>query len=346
MSLIITPLLALTSFLPTGLPQQPPQRNPTPRQQPQPRPTPNPATRNKPEPTDPRHGRGTRRGFPEEEESSPNAPREPKKDPKATPEEEASPSVPMPPEPRFTTEDPEAYGAEILDYLLAFDSGWLNESGSGTMFHEGEERWRASFVWKANERLERGNQRLLRIGAGDEEKSGGVLVQGRPRFPASIWYRGETDGLRRLEAADKSQPVLGSLLTCEDLAPIETNRFAWRFLGEAALSRDGHGVSCRRVEARRKVGDAGERRVYWISSENWRLERLEVFRGGDRAQRVFDFMSWHSVHGRFWRPWRWVIREPENGVRTILAFGRLRLLDESDGAPDRRALSPTELVGD
>ncbi|MEQ8763008.1 MAG: outer membrane lipoprotein-sorting protein [Planctomycetota bacterium] len=338
--IVLTSALALATVL-AAMPQLPPSQRP----QSRPQPRNNPAVKNSPDPRSKKTGRETKRGMekPGEETESPgNAPAAADKAPEAAKD---SSGVPIPPVPDFDRSDPEVFGRQLIEYLQTFEAGWANELGHGKIFHEGtgESAWYAPFRWLALERPDRGDQRLLRVMGEETGPSGGLLIHAKPRFPAKAWiHEAPAEAADRLSSDELSRTLLGSALQARDLAPIEINRFEWKYLGDESIARDGEQVYCYRLEQR--TDREGEpTRILWIAHQ-WRIERIETLSEEGATTRTIDFAQWAHHEGRFWRPWRWALHDRASKSKTMIAFSDLDLLDDSAAAPEWRDLKASELL--
>jgi len=127
--------------------------------------------------------------------------------------------------------------------------------------------------------------------------------------------------VKRISAADKSGPFMGSEFAYEDLASQEVEKYSYEYKGEESLEGDACFV-VERIPVDKKSGYS--RQVTWFDQNEYRLRRVDYYdRKGDLLK-TLDLSSYQQYLQRYWRPNEMLMTNHQTGKSTLLQFNNYR----------------------
>ena len=88
-----------------------------------------------------------------------------------------------------------------------------------------------------------------------------------------------------------------------DLSSVETDDYAWKFLGEETIKIAGKSHGVYKLEARPNYKDTGYAKlIIYVNKKYWRAEQTVFHDKAGRKLKTLTLSKWHHIHKRFWRP--------------------------------------------
>lgn len=238
--------------------------------------------------------------------------------------------------PAFTQESAADRGLAIVREADRRDTGFGDSSVNFVML----------LNLSATEEISREMRQLTLEVVGDGDKS--IMVFDRPRdlkgtailtFSHKIgsddqWlYLPALKRVKRISAADKSGPFMGSEFAYEDLSSHEVEKYTYNYLRDDAC---GDSV-CFLVERTPVDAKSGySREITWIDQDEYRLRRVDYFDRKGELLKTMDLMGYIKYLDRYWRPQKMIMANHQNGKSTILEFDEYKFqtgLTEQDFTP-------------
>jgi outer membrane lipoprotein-sorting protein len=180
------------------------------------------------------------------------------------------------------------------------------------------------------EQITRTMQQMVLEVDGDGDKS--IMVFDRPRdlkgaAILTFTHKAGTDDqwlylpalkrVKRISAADKSGPFMGSEFAYEDLASQEVEKYTYEFKGEESLEGDACFV-VERIPVDKKSGYS--RQVTWFDQDHYRLRRVDYYdRKGDLLK-TLTLSGYQQYLQRYWRPNEMLMTNHQTARSTLLKF--------------------------
>ncbi|MFC6668975.1 outer membrane lipoprotein-sorting protein [Marinobacterium aestuariivivens] len=201
-----------------------------------------------------------------------------------------------------------------------------------------------------NEQVRREMRQLTLEVEGDGDKS--IMVFDRPRdlngtAILTFTHKAGSDDqwlylpalkrVKRISAADKSGPFMGSEFAYEDLSSQEVEKYTYTYLRDESLD----GEPCfvvERVPVDPKSGYT--RQVTWLDKSEYRLRRVDYYDRKGELLKTMTLSGYTQYLDQYWRPGKMIMDNHQNGKSTTLIFEDYRFrtgLTDSDF--DRSALS-------
>lgn len=144
--------------------------------------------------------------------------------------------------------------------------------------------------------------------------------------------------VRRITAANKSGPFMGSEFAYEDFASQEVEKFAYRWLRDEACPGEGYEALVCYVVERYPVDDSSgyARQIVWIDQHEYRTLRIEYHDRRDSRLKTLVLTRYEQYLGRFWRPGDMLMTNHQTGKSTRLVWSRYEFrvgLRETDFTP-------------
>ena len=227
----------------------------------------------------------------------------------------------IPPTPRFPLANAERAGRAIAEHAERYDSGWVDEylQARMTLYDANGDTVEREIRQMVLER-DAGDYSMVRFMTPADIRGVGVLIHEHPRASDDTWlYLPATRRVRRIAGANRTASFQGTEFTYEDLAGIDVERYAWRFLRQTTARVDGGSANVYEVEARPTGDDTGySRLVISYDREDFRTLGIVFFdRSGERLK-TLTASGWQTLHGRFHRPRRLDMRNHQTGKRTLI----------------------------
>ncbi len=123
--------------------------------------------------------------------------------------------------------------------------------------------------------------------------------------------------VKRISAADKSGPFMGSEFAYEDLSSAEVEKYTYRYLRDEECADDLCFV-VERFPVDKKSGYT--RQVTWIDQSEYRLRRVDYYdRKGDLLK-TMELAGYQQYLDKFWRADQLIMTNKQTAKRTTLNF--------------------------
>jgi outer membrane lipoprotein-sorting protein len=123
--------------------------------------------------------------------------------------------------------------------------------------------------------------------------------------------------VKRISAADKSGPFMGSEFAYEDLSSQEVEKYAYTYLRDEPVDGDPCFV-VERVPVDPKSGYF--RQVTWVDQSEHRLRRVDYYDRKGELLKTMTLADYSQYLDQYWRPGRMIMDNHQNGKRTTLIF--------------------------
>jgi outer membrane lipoprotein-sorting protein len=121
---------------------------------------------------------------------------------------------------------------------------------------------------------------------------------------------------RRIAAAGRSGPFMGSEFTYGDFSAQTPSQYHFRWLRDESLD----GVPCHVLERWPREGAAHDRQIIWLDAEHLRLQRVEYLDARGEVSRVLTVTGYELHDDRHWRAARLHMRNVRTGAETELLW--------------------------
>jgi outer membrane lipoprotein-sorting protein len=143
--------------------------------------------------------------------------------------------------------------------------------------------------------------------------------------------------VKRISAADKSGPFMGSEFAYEDLSSQEIEKYAYTYLRDEPVEDEPCFV-VERVPVDPKSGYF--RQVTWVDQSEYRLRRVDYYDRKGELLKTMTLADYSQHLDQYWRPGKMIMDNHQNGKRTTLIFEDYRFRTGlSDSDFNRSALS-------
>lgn len=123
--------------------------------------------------------------------------------------------------------------------------------------------------------------------------------------------------VKRISAADKSGPFMGSEFAYEDLASQEVEKYRYKYLGEETLE----GQACFVVERTPVDAKSGySRQVTWYDQSEYRLQRVDYYDRKADLLKTLNLTGYRQYLQQYWRPDEMLMTNHQTGKSTVLQF--------------------------
>ena len=168
-----------------------------------------------------------------------------------------------------------------------------------------------------------GDKSILVFDRPRDLKGTAILTHTHRAGPDDQWlYLPALKRVKRISAADKSGPFMGSEFAYEDLASQEVEKYTYRYLREESLA----GTLCdviERVPVDPKSGYT--RQIAWYDQAEHRLQQVEYYDRKNTLLKTMNVVNYQLYLDRFWRPDELQMRNHQTGKQTALVFRNYRL---------------------
>ncbi len=202
----------------------------------------------------------------------------------------------------------------------------------------GFQDWTADVIMTLRDSAGRESNRHLRIRvlevAGDGDRS--LIIFDRPPDidgTALLTYAHKTEEdeqwlylpavtrVKRISAANKSGPFVGSEFAYEDLVSPEVEKFTYRHLRDEPCGE----LACFVVERYPTDDYSGySRQVRWIDTAEYRTMRIDFHDRKQALLKTFTATGYRQYAGRFWRPDVMTMVNHQSGKSTDLIWSEYR----------------------
>ncbi len=181
--------------------------------------------------------------------------------------------------PVLDSDNPDAYGKELVEYADGVLSGWTDEwvTGEMTLFDANNRSVKRSFIRMGLERFGLGDKSIIRFTAPADINGVSALNYENSGSTDDNWlYLPSTKKTRRISGANNTASFQGSEFTYEDLNELDPAEYQWRFIEETAIDIDGHPLSVFKIEGIPTYNDtAYSRLILFLSKEHWYQVKIE-----------------------------------------------------------------------
>lgn len=257
---------------------------------------------------------------------------------------------PLPPVPKFKTQDAAAHGRQIADYQEQRDSGWIDAYSKSKMtLIDGRGDSVTRDVTQMTLEGDSGDKSLSRFLSPADVRGVSALIHEHPKATDDSWlYLPASRRVRRISGANRTASFQGTEFTYEDLSSVEPSRYGWRFLSEETLKEHGKNVQVYKLEATPNYKDTGYAKLtFYVNKKEWRTEKVDYFDKAGRLLKTLVFSKFKHHHKRFWRATKLDMQNHQTRKRTLLEtkaqFINLAMYKKKDGSP-RNNLSEAQFT--
>ena len=125
--------------------------------------------------------------------------------------------------------------------------------------------------------------------------------------------------VKRISAADKSGPFMGSEFAYEDLASQEIEKYRYRYLRDEQID----GEACfviERIPVDERSGYS--RQEAWYDKSEYRLRRIDYFDRKGEPLKTMELTDYRLYLEKYWRPDLMLMSNLQTGRSTLLQFDR------------------------
>jgi Outer membrane lipoprotein-sorting protein len=147
------------------------------------------------------------------------------------------------------------------------------------------------------EGTESGDKSLNTFISPPDQKGVALLTHAHKTAQNEQWlYLPSIKRVKKIAYQTQSSPFMGSEFTYEDLAPIELEKYRYRFVGEERVG----GQVLRLVEQVPVKTESGySKQIQWIDEE-YRFQRVDYFNKEGVFEKTMTLSGYQLVNGRFW----------------------------------------------
>lgn len=142
--------------------------------------------------------------------------------------------------------------------------------------------------------------------------------------------------IKRISSANKSGPFVGSEFAYEDIAGMEVNKYAHRWLREEPCNNR----QCAVLEQIPKYAGTGySKLIAWYELEDHQLRKIDYYDRRNALMKTLMFQDYRHHHDKFWRAHELRMVNHQTGKKTMLRYDSIEFqtgLEERDF--DRSAL--------
>jgi outer membrane lipoprotein-sorting protein len=144
--------------------------------------------------------------------------------------------------------------------------------------------------------------------------------------------------VRRISAANRSGPFMGSEFAYEDFASQEVEKFTYKWLrDEVCPGEEYTALTCFVIERYPVDASSGySRQIVWIDRDQYRTVRIDYYDRKGARLKTLELKQQKQYLGRFWRPGEMLMNNQQAGKSTRLVWTRYEFgvgLKESDFTP-------------
>jgi outer membrane lipoprotein-sorting protein len=127
--------------------------------------------------------------------------------------------------------------------------------------------------------------------------------------------------VKRISAANKSGPFVGSEFAYEDMVNQEVEKFTYRYLGDEACGA----LACFVVERYPVDRNSGySRQVVWLDQGEYRVQRIDFYDRKESLLKTFTALGYRTYAQRFWRAETMTMANHQSGKSTELTWSDYR----------------------
>jgi hypothetical protein len=235
--------------------------------------------------------------------------------------------------------DPKAKGREITAESIRRDTGFGDTSARMTMTLTGEgqgvsqRELRVSALENSNQ--DAGDKSLIFFETPKDVQGTVLLTHTRIQEPDDQWiYLPSIARVKRISAANKSGPFLGSEFAYEDLASQELEKYDYQWLKNEPCPQPLQARNCFVVERTPLDRNSGyKRQIVWIDDYDFQLRKSEFYNLENRLLKSLTLGDYRQYSGHFWRPHVYVMKNHQTKRMTELKVHEIKFksgLTETD----------------
>jgi outer membrane lipoprotein-sorting protein len=175
------------------------------------------------------------------------------------------------------------------------------------------------------ERVDDGDRSLVIFDSPRDVRGTAMLTHSNRTGDDDQWlYLPALKRVRRITAANKSGPFMGSEFAYEDFASQEVEKFTYRWLRDEACPGEGDDpLVCDVVERHPVDVNSGySRQVVWIDQSEYRTLKIEYYDRRESLLKTLMLTQYDQYLGRFWRPGDMLMTNHQTGRSTRLVWTR------------------------
>lgn len=222
---------------------------------------------------------------------------------------------------------PEEKGLQIALEMEERDTGFEDSEAALEMVltdRQGESSRRALRITTLEEPARQEGDKSLVIFDHPRDIAGTALLSyTHIAEPDDQWlYLPALKRVKRISAANKSGPFVGSEFAYEDLLAHEVDKYTYRWLrDEACPAPGGAGLTCFVVERYPVYANSGyTRQVMWVDQTEYRPLQIEYYDRKGALLKTLVLQDYQQYLGHYWRAHTLVMQNQQTGKGTTLHF--------------------------
>jgi len=164
-----------------------------------------------------------------------------------------------------------------------------------------------------------GDKNLIHFQSPADIKGTALLSHAQILDPDAQWlFLPSLKRVKRISSANKSGPFVGSEFAFEDITGQELNKYAYRYMKQAACGD----LTCDVLELTPKYKASGyARQIAWIDTTDHQLRKVDFFDRKNAPLKTLEFTAYKKYGGKVWRAHHQKMVNHQTGKTTSLHFG-------------------------
>lgn len=236
---------------------------------------------------------------------------------------------------------PRDKGLAIATEAERRDTGWADSAANVVMIlrqRDGNEKTREMRA-QMLEGTDDGDKSLMVFDSPADVKGSAVLTFAHRKGDDDQWlYLPALKRVKRIAAANKSGPFMGSEFSYEDLASQELDKYTYEWIrDEPCPTEDDRALTCFVVERRPTDRDSGYVRQHvWLDRDRYRAVRIDYYDRKNEPLKTLTLTDYRQYLDKYWRADTMTMENLQSGRRTVLLWKDYRFrvgLSDSDFTP-------------
>ena len=221
-------------------------------------------------------------------------------------------------------ESPQEKGQRLITEADKFHAGFKDYQTDGRMILEDSKGSKAEreLALKVLEDSKDGDDSIMVFSTPKDVKGTALLIDSHVSKDDDRWlYLPAVKRVKRIAAAQKSGPFLGSEFTYEDLTPRIIEKYNYKYLKEAKCGKK----KCHMIESLDKDKSARfPKQVVYLSESNNLTLRVDYYDKSDKLTKTLKASGFKKYKGKHWAPKRVVMTNKVNGKKTTFVYSNYR----------------------
>lgn len=217
-------------------------------------------------------------------------------------------------------------GYTIIKKQDAMDIGYHDESSIGHMIligTNGEKTERELESKTLEKQANEGTKSIVKfIKPADIQGTALLSIQNKNRDDDQWLYLPAMKKTKRIAGTGKSGSFVGSEFSYEDMIPPDIEKYSYQYLRSESCDH----FQCFVIESTPQFTDSGYSKTrLWIRTDNYQTVKMDLYDKKGRHQKTALFEDLQLINNRFWRPFKVIIKNFQNGKETQLLIKELKI---------------------